>query len=211
MPSFPRDPSPYFDNDTATANLQRYFSLRADGGPAFTGSRFNSWGADNDPDLITADDVIAVQLLSMRPHWTTTWELLDGRKERIEDLLRRVRADVDVWDAAAESAHDEAQPLWGAIFEIPGAGRALTSKLLARKRPRLIPVWDSVVRAAVGAPKEPWACFRDWFGSEANREKLERILRDADVPVDVPLLRVFDIVIWMAATGRTADAGPDDD
>ena len=44
---------------------------------------------------------------------------------------------------------EQTSALWGVLRKIGGLGPTRTSKLIARKRPPLIPIYDSVVRGAV--------------------------------------------------------------
>ena len=47
-------------------------------------------------------------------------------------------------------------------------GWVTAGKLLARKRPRLIPVYDRVVRCALGRPAKPWRWLNDAFALDAE-------------------------------------------
>lgn len=79
-----------------------------------------------------------------------------------------------------------------------------TSKLLARKRPRLIPVRDSVVAGVLGMTNSTtW--WRPWWEALSSdqriTDRLAAIRLDSDA--NVSLLRIADIVLWMK--GRPAD------
>ncbi|KQV93461.1 hypothetical protein ASD08_15545 [Streptomyces sp. Root369] len=77
----------------------------------------------------------------------------------------------------------------------PGCQR----KLLARKRPRLLPVYDQVVRCVLGRPKSLWldlhAALRvdNW----ALHHELMALRQAADLPETVSALWVCDVVLWM--------------
>ena len=47
-----------------------------------------------------------------------------------------------------------------ALRELPGVGATKASKLVARKRPRLRPIWDSVVTIVTGAVEQQWELVR---------------------------------------------------
>lgn len=74
----------------------------------------------------------------------------------------------------------------------------IAGKLLARKRPKLIPVYDSIVRCQFGAPKHVWLKLHDQLAE--NDGELGAALAEvrATVGVDdkVSILRVLDIVLW---------------
>ena len=47
-------------------------------------------------------------------------------------------------------------------------GAVAAGKLLARKRPRLIPVWDHVVRCALGHPNGAWLWLDNLLRAEGS-------------------------------------------
>jgi len=66
------------------------------------------------------------------------------------------------------------------------------SKLMARKRPRLIPVMDKHVIAALQAPKSKyWTTMRDALGMNQLCQQVERTLRGS-TPTNVSTLRLLD-------------------
>ncbi len=76
-------------------------------------------------------------------------------------------------------------------------GWVSASKLLARKRPRLVPVSDRVVRCALGAPRGSWLWLNERFG-EDDGELTMRLLglrEQARVDVLVSAPRVLDVVL----------------
>jgi hypothetical protein len=78
-------------------------------------------------------------------------------------------------------------------------GPVTTAKLLARKRPRLIPVYDSVVQCAFGGPEGPWKWMNRLFseaGGELNTQ-LPAARGAAAVPEAVTPLRILDVITWM--------------
>jgi hypothetical protein len=70
---------------------------------------------------------------------------------------------------------------------------------MARKRPRLIPVYDRVLSCLFGAPEHVW--LRLHRRLSANDGELRAALADlrtgAEIPAAVSLLRVLDVVLWM--------------
>jgi hypothetical protein len=76
------------------------------------------------------------------------------------------------------------------------------SKLLARKRPRLVPIRDKhVLRDLTGSATGDLTCeLRDELRDDELRQRIEQIKEDAGQP-HLSLLRVVDIVVWMGAYG----------
>ncbi|RII41598.1 hypothetical protein DWB68_11655 [Galactobacter valiniphilus] len=90
--------------------------------------------------------------------------------------------------------------LWKLIHGVDGIGVVMTSKLMARKRPQLIPIYDSFVKSVLGLKSDAaqWREFHEALSR--NERKVERTLldlgREAGHP-DLSALRVFDILVWM--------------
>lgn len=74
---------------------------------------------------------------------------------RVSKLLSSVRFDIDMVAAEAADLADgsPAHTGWHLLRDQPGIGWVTVGKLLARKRPRLLPVYDRVVRCVLGRPK----------------------------------------------------------
>ncbi|MBV9254163.1 MAG: hypothetical protein JO246_09190 [Frankiaceae bacterium] len=84
-------------------------------------------------------------------------------------------------------------------------GRTKTSKLLAAKRPHLLPVFDQYVGDTLLNHKSDsdWELWRSRFeGGRGDdlRKAVQNIRDEADVPREVSTLRVLDIAIWMRMT-----------
>ena len=183
--------------DATNALVQRYFA------EGFTGSRFETL-ADRDPHRITGNDLVAVSTLGVAvPAHVAIWLLGDGRR-RVAELLREIPVDVDIWDSGdALQPGGAAWELWdlliGCGWPDPrpgnGMGGTITSKLMAAKRPRLIPVRDSVVRQELPSTGQVWADLRHALADEALRERIE--VATSSAPAHVSLLRRLDVALWM--------------
>ncbi|MFI0088080.1 DUF6308 family protein [Streptomyces bobili] len=81
----------------------------------------------------------------------------------------------------------------------PGIGWVTAGKLLARKRPRLLPVYDQAVRCILGRPKSFWLDLRGALRADnhALHRELMVLRQAADIPASVSALRVCDVVPWM--------------
>ena len=204
----------YFTGPAPVEALQRYTAIEA-GRPAFTGALFNTWagGGLAQPDTVTSDDLIAVQYLSMRPFSGTIWHLLSGRRGLLEAALAAVPRTVSLWDPpdVVLPALQAATRAWQVVKEIPGADWVTAGKVMARKRPALVPVYDRFVRSAIGGGQF-WEPLHEWLRVESNVALLEEIRGRAGISAEqVPLLRVFDIVLWMAKRSNRLRADTDED
>ncbi|MGW4982195.1 DUF6308 family protein [Streptomyces mirabilis] len=155
-------------SDQAASNLQHYFGagLLHEAAP-FTGSRFEHLAGGGDrpavANTVTADDLIAVQTLSVRIPAQAALDLLEGDLAvRVSKLLSRVPLDIHMVEAEAADLADgsPAHTAWHLLRDQPGIGWVTAGKLLARKRPRLLPVYDQVVRCVLGRPKSLWLDLR---------------------------------------------------
>ncbi len=83
-------------------------------------------------------------------------------------------------------------------------GRTKASKLLARKRPALIPIWDSVIGGVTQAGDSFWEPLRQELRADdaALHRRLLRLRDRAGLSPTVTALRVFDVVCWMEGKDR---------
>ncbi len=89
---------------------------------------------------------------------------------------------------------------------------------MARKRPHLIPIYDSVVKRVVGMPHSGDQWQRWVVALQANDKALAQRLgeiRSESGQQHLSLLRVLDIVLWMHGRGPTTTqetvGDPDED
>ncbi|MET8690992.1 DUF6308 family protein [Streptomyces bauhiniae] len=193
----------HLGSEDAVGNLRRYFGL--EGGAAYTGARFEHLGGDRVgvADVVTAEDLVAVQMLSVTVPAEAALELLEGKPGRqLSELLRRIPADADMAevDAAELDTGSPADQAWRLLFRVKGIGWVKAGKLLARKRPRLIPVYDNVVKCLLGRPPHFWLPLHTALRADdhALHHTLLDLRKRAGIPETVSALRVCDIVLWMA-------------
>lgn len=92
--------------------------------------------------------------------------------------------------------------MWDALRKHTGMGPTKTSKLMAAKRPHLIPIQDKQVRQAIGVEGDGyWETWARTMSEPGAVEEVGRLAVDAQVSGGVSLLRVLDIVIWTSAHG----------
>jgi hypothetical protein len=125
--------------------------------------------------------------------------LLGEKAETVAEHLVKIGADADLWDATPEKlcAVDE---LWEVLDKLPDVGDTIASKLLARKRPRLAPITDSVVVTVVGTRGRTWPTLRRCLQDEAFRNSILTLRRCPEAE-DASLLRLFDVALWMLYSG----------
>lgn len=158
------------------------------------------------PDEFTADDLVSVALLSTPIEKASADSLLRDTelRGRISDLLSETRVTDCLW--GIDGPLDASWSLWELedllISEVKGVGVTRASKLIARKRPHLYPINDTVVRGVV------WPCgilegrsfvgaVHEEFQDEGLRDFLAKVREEAGLPTSVPLLRIFDVLVWM--------------
>ncbi|MFD4443731.1 DUF6308 family protein [Nocardia sp. NPDC058519] len=191
----------------AAALLRTYFcDVDADGSPRYPGAVFERLGGGGDrseiADVFTAEDVVAVTLLSVRVPGSAAIRMLERDHDGLNSLLGLIPADVDLVDAEIDIL-DEGSPadrLWRALRSV-GVGPVTTSKLLARKRPKLLPVIDSVVKQVLDHPDRQsyWMALRSALREDERAlvEILAAARTDAGLGEDISLIRCFDVVVWM--------------
>lgn len=209
MAGFEHHPKQWITGDhapRAVYSLVRYFT-------DFTGAWFDRLADVTHPDRITPADIVAVSMLSANvPARSTIWILNEGADE-IEELLAQIPYELDIWDADQGLEGDgPLATLWSRLQsrtaqweggdDASGIGPVLAGKILATKRPRLVPVFDPVVADALGSHTHQtyWDSWRLAFQDpellpavvaaqeEAAKERPEIAL--------ISPLRAVDIAIW---------------
>ena len=193
---------PILRDEQAVTDLQQYFSrspLR------YTGAYFDvldsGGGRDDIKNVFTPADLIAVQCLSVVVPAPIMLGLLEGQLGvQIGELLSQIPADVRLGDEHAKrhvAPESYAERAWKLLRRQDDVGWVIAGKLLARKRPSLIPVWDNVVKCATGRPPNAWLWMDELLHDGRVRRELEQLHQPASLPPLVTHLRVLDVVIWM--------------
>lgn len=215
MPSpivtFPDLVSSYLLADRAGLDLRDYFCEPAqdrshvDG---YTGRLFEQLGGGGDAPgtcgRVTAEDLVAVQALSVQVPIRVAAQLLHGSLGHdLAALLSAIPTDVALGTPAAAglvSSESPASLAWALLEGQPQVGWVTAGKLLARKRPKLLPVYDDVVRCALGAPPSFWQSLHGFLlqHSATVEARLSDLRKEADVPATVSDLRMLDVIVWMA-------------
>ena len=188
------------DGSYAKSSLEAYFFMNA-----FTGSSFETF-IGNDPDNFTADDIVAVSMLSVKiPPSASRWILKTGRED-LSKHLSKIAPGLSIDHPDADLTHGrDAWNLREMLISCWGVGPTTASKLLAAKRPFLFPIYDQHVAKALGlSPDKYW---RPWqkFMQDENGHRATKIVQRMAESLDKPhlsTLRLLDIVIWMQQHGH---------
>jgi hypothetical protein len=173
----------------------------------FDGRRFNTLGGGGDsPALMNhfdSSDLVAVSTLSVNIPGSAAIEILETQARKLNALLAQIPNNVDLYgcDISIIETESPAAKLFDCLTKIAGVGWVTANKLLARKRPHLLPVYDSVVKDAL-QPNSPrfwvplWNEFSESDGVLAGHLERVRSLSGPEVE-GVSLLRILDVAIWM--------------
>lgn len=167
--------------------VRDYYNER---GP-FAGRLFDEL-PNNDPSKFTPEDLVAASLLDVRFDPRAVRALL-VEPSAINELVRRLGPDRALWEVDDLSAANE---LWTELRQVP-IGPTRTSKLLARKRPEMLPILDSVIskHLHLDGAEDRWDLLREALADDDLREAIE-----AMAPEDVKApstLRLLDVATWM--------------
>jgi hypothetical protein len=193
-------------SDVAQA-LNKYFGPSAN---RYSGSQFEDLITDSDPFSLSAQDLIAVTTLSVSiPARAAIWILSEDGRNKISSILKEIPMGRDIWDPDVRDIFLDDGPvmeLWRTLENAnwpvfkPGGGlggSTKRSKILASKRPRLIPILDRVVRGSLPETKNTWISLQGVLRNDFYRTKLEEALENPNVSENVSLLRRIDAVIWI--------------
>jgi hypothetical protein len=189
------------DDDAAIALVTAYF----DPSSGFAGATFDTLGTSR-PNEFDAHDLLALNLLDERLSSTAIrWLLSTEGTDVMRPLLEAIGSDAELGAPGDSEALASAEAAYSRLTSLGGVGSTKATKLLARKRPALVPILDTVVRSVVMAPQgQYWATFQAFMGEKRHRARLEQVKRRAGIPDEITLLRVLDVAIWMGGSGSRA-------
>ncbi|MFI2609741.1 DUF6308 family protein [Kitasatospora sp. NPDC018619] len=211
-------PPVYADGPTSVRLLRAYFTgRRARGGPAYTGAHFERLAGGGDrpetADAFTADDLVAVTMLSVSVRPRGAVDLLtdpDGHWHRLLSAIPRDARLEDPASAPLIAPGGPAAELWDRLADPhrtrpgkpEGVGTVVAGKLLARKRPHLVPVYDARVKALFRRPAVDttfWSALAEALRADggAFRARLAELRAQAGIGEDIGVLRVLDVIAWM--------------
>jgi len=213
------------DEYVAAGLVEAYFAEDpATGRARYSGAYFERLGGGGDrPEAayqFMAEDLLAVSMLSVRVDRYYALHVLDYRSRELSGLLARISLGVALQDPGAEALIARGGPaweLWQLLHDIrpwPGddqLGPVAAGKLLARKRPHLIPVYDSRVKRVLGRPGTDLWWWRDLRRQLIKDQELVGELESVRARAGaghLSLLRTFDIMCWMFGEPGGLGQGP---
>lgn len=199
--------------EDAKRHAEEYFAPdpRFPGVGRFTGAHFESLGTEqNLPDEITASDLLAVGTLSVHVPARATIAILGELAEDISGLLAQIPAETRIGELKDESSFNEhlgprspALALWDVLRRNADGeirwdvGPTIASKIMARKRPHLIPIEDSIVDRAIGrGRKNSWRLWWEVLHVDQFLERRASEVREHIARPQLSTLRTLDIVLW---------------
>jgi len=196
-------------SEQAVVDLAAYFRDPADGTTSddvFTGRHFQRLGGGGDSrknrNRFVARDLIAVQMLGVTVPPEASVQILDGTLGgELADLLEQIPVQVVLGSEDAPphvTPGSPADQAWQRLVGLDGIGWVTAGKLLARKRPGLIPVYDEVVWCALGKPTGFWLGLHEALSGSDLLETVAEHRTLARLPSHVSDLRVIDVVVWMS-------------
>ncbi|MFD4295273.1 DUF6308 family protein [Rhodococcus sp. NPDC058505] len=194
------------EGDAAAVDVLREYFTRAvvKTGYLRPGALWDGWDPSGrraaDRDVFTADDLVAATLLSVQVPAQGALELLGDRRSEFADLLSVIGPDRDLVAESEVLTPDSAQwRLETALTGIHGIGRTIASKLIARKRPRLHPIYDDVVGRELGTRTEHLETVRSALRADdgALHRRLVGLRVAAGLDDAVSALRILEVLAWM--------------
>jgi hypothetical protein len=201
-----------FLDDIAVDLVREYWNgTLDDGSPTFTGARFDMFAGGGDrpgaANRFDESDLVAVSMLSVKVPGRAAIELMESQAWLLNQALAQIPLSpaLEEGDVVLIDQGSTASALWHLIERIDGIGWVTAGKLLARKRPKLIPVYDNVVKAALQPNSQAfWVPLWNELRSEhpetgiSVADRLREIrLHAGGAALDRPLIRVFDVAVWM--------------
>jgi Family of unknown function (DUF6308) len=178
-------------------DLIGYFS---GGKEPFTGRWFDEFAAIADPNRFEASDVLAVEALKVAVPPEAVATLLVTDSERFNSFLREIPREQSLWEVRRLDVNvgSPAEELHRALRTLRGVDWVLAGKLLAAKRPKLLPILDNEVNNFLQPPKELfWVSMYDELSETSRRQVISEVCQVA--PPHVSLLRRIDVALWRAA------------
>lgn len=199
---------------------RRYFGSEPSGVP-YSGAYFNRIGSEElAPDRFTASDLYSLQCLAVNVPVLPGIVFLETHAETVNSMLAQIPHDLRLEDVSSTEYSNLLGPdsdAW-ALYRLLRAdpkplkqlndpaltgrwnmGPTRVSKLMARKRPHLIPIEDSVVNRVIGTDaKDTWKEW--WHALTTDPEPLTSMagtVRHAAKTPELSTLRALDIVLWM--------------
>jgi hypothetical protein len=165
----------------------------------------------NPIDRFVAEDFLAVGFLDT-PIKAASFRQIALAESELNGLLADVGSTVPLWELT-DPVYDAATALWQRLLKVDGVGPTRASKLMSRKRPRLIPILDGRVQDFYGGRTEQmfWRPLAATLKDEHLRGQLVELQTSCAQASNLSELRVLDILIWMGERNPPGSVSASDD
>ncbi|WP_432187731.1 DUF6308 family protein [Streptomyces sp. Tue6028] len=189
--------------------MRRYWAVLPNGAPAYTGSRFERLAGGGDrteaANHFTSTDFIAVAALSVDVPVRSVLNILELMGPKcFNGLLSQIPTSIELAEAEEQHIAEDspAWKLWRSLREVDGIGPIGAGKLLARKRPRLLPIYDSITKKVFERPSTDlrfWSHLRSALRADDYTLvfHLEDVRDLSGIGKDISVLRVLDTAAWL--------------
>lgn len=170
----------------------------------FAAYSFNLDGP-NPHSEFTSDDLLALNFLDV-PIGPLTYRQFKKQEPDLSETLARVDPTVALWEVDENHpGYRAANELWEALDRIYGVGTITAHKLLARKRPHLIPILDSsVISFYERDTSQYWIPLGRALRDENRRSAIESLRPNDPRAHELSVLRILDIAIWSSRNQHDA-------
>jgi len=178
-------------------DLKTYFG---GGAEPFTGRWFDEFSRLGDPNRFESSDIVAIEALSVTVPTEGAASLLLTDTERFNARLEGIPRNKNIWEIPLSELEDgsQADQLHAELRTLRGIDWVVAGKLLAAKRPKLIPILDNEVNSFLQPPKKAfWVSMHDELSETQRRQAISEVCDVA--PEHVSLLRRIDVALWRAA------------
>jgi Family of unknown function (DUF6308) len=155
-------------------------------------------GRDVSPDRITFDDIFAIQSLSIKIPFATAIELTFGQGVPVSSDLELIPCDVG--------------PLWNIFEKIKTFqfedGWVTASRLLAHKRPQLVPAYDKELKKFFGYKRgDFWKPLYEGLVEDQAAiqtvDLIDEIRDNSELPEKISRLRCIEVLALMGNNPQT--------
>lgn len=165
----------------------------------FAGHTFDGLGS-NSPTEFTPEDLLAVSLLDVTYGPRAVRHILE-HPDRWSTLLAAVAPEAVLWEMD-EELYGAADCVWRALVKLPGVGPTKAGKLLARKRPSLVPIVDDVIATFLPpGDRGFWWGLQEALVDSARRDRLDALAED--ITPAPTTIRLLDVAVWMRCSNST--------
>lgn len=199
--------SAYFDENANRA------AAAAKGRKPYAYPVYDRMDTGGGPNELNDGDLLAPLLLNAGPTIKAVFSL-QAVRPGLEAALARIPQSLTLQDAVADGTYRQPLEILGGFLDrpggVPGVGGTTLMKIMHRKRPLFVPLYDTQVYACYCGtsvdyplhhdPKRTWARFftllAEAMAEDLNSQPTQWEALTSAVPSDVTLLRILDVVAW---------------